>query len=234
MELYYKEWNKQEIEIPQSAIILDKGSVVGLHDTQNYPATYCWEVWIIHKIVDNKEGYFDFSKNLVDIGAGLGEYCWLLPFKHAYAFEPNKKTEYLIHTNLVLHDKVDDVDTFNYLLSDKKEFVSFDGFSCDQINGNCNKNNLETYQTATLDDFVFDNIGLIKVDVEGMEEKVLRGGLSMIKRNNYPPILFECWDVGVYGMTQEKHDSLFNFLKGLGYEILEYWGDSETHLAIHK
>lgn len=85
-----------------------------------------------------------------------------------------------------------------------------------------------------LDELNLSNIGFIKIDVEGMEEKVLRGGVGTIVRNNYPPILFELWNVGFYNMTQEKHDSLKNFLESLGYEILWKWGDDSTHLAIHK
>ena len=34
------------------------------------------------------------------------------------------------------------------------------------------------------------------IDVEGFEEKVIRGGLLTIISNNYPPILFECWRAG--------------------------------------
>lgn len=234
MELFYKEWDKQEIEIPQSAIILDKVFAGALRSMEPYPEIYCWEIWGIHKIIENKEGYFDFSKNLVDIGAGLGEYCWNLPFNHSYAFEPNKKIEYLIHANLVLHDMLDDVETFNCILSDKMETIDFDGFRCEGSSLGFDKTKSKSNQTNILDNFGIDNIGLIKIDVEGMEEKVLRGGIGTIIRSNYPPILFECWNVGVGGMTQEKRDSLFNLLKSMGYEIIEYWADWETHLAIHK
>ena len=72
------------------------------------------------------------------------------------------------------------------------------------------------------------------IDVEGMEEKVLRGGIGTIVRNNYPPILFECWEIGWNNMTQEKRDSMEKFLTNLGYEIIWGWGDEETHLAIHN
>ena len=67
-----------------------------------------------------------------------------------------------------------------------------------------------------------------------MEYKVLKGGLGTIIRNNYPPILFELWDIGKFGMTKENHDLLQKLLEDLGYEIFWYWGDHETHLAIHK
>lgn len=234
MQIFYKQWNEPEVEIPQSAVIMDTRFAQTLHCCSTYPEIYCWEVWAIQKIGLNEEGYFDFSKNILDIGAGLGEYCWALPFKHAYAFEPNKTTEYLIHANLVMRDKVNDVETFGYLLSDKVEDVKFDGFGCELGVNMIDANNTRVVQTHILDEFELDNIGLIKIDVEGMEEKVLRGGIGTIARNNYPPILFECWDAETANMTQEKRDSLFNFLKGLGYEILEYWGDWETHLAVHK
>ncbi len=235
MKLYYKEWDKPEVQIPENSVILSDSDLGGIHWYLFYPKIYCWEIWIIHKILRNTEGYFDFTKNMVDIGAGIGEYCWELPFNHAYAFEPNKETIYRIHANALMKDKVDQIDTFQCLLSDKVETVAYDGYYTDiggHIDYNTNQNTKQT--TDVLDSFSLNNVGFIKIDVEGMEEKVLRGGIGTIVRNNYPPILFECWDVGYSGMTQEKHDSLFSFLRGLGYEILEYWGDGETHLAIHK
>lgn len=235
MRLYYKKYNENAVEIPEEAIIMSENDLQTVKGSGAYPIAYCWEAWIINKISENAEGYFDFSKNLIDLGACLGEYCWLLPFKHSYAFEPNKTSLYRLHMNLVLHDRVDDVDTFQDLLSDKNETVRFDGY-CTNIGGHiCYKNNSYTeVEAKTLDSFEINNVGLIKIDVEGMEEKVLRGGIGTIIRSNYPPILFELWDVGYSGMTQEKHDSLVRFLESLGYEILWYWGDGETHLAIHK
>lgn len=235
MKLYYKEWDKEEVEIPQNGIILGEPDLPAIHAITSYPIGICWEIWILQKIGENKEGYFDFSKNIVDIGAGLAEYCWLLPFKHAYAFEPNKTMTYKIHANAVLHNRVEEIDTFQCLLSDKPEDVNYDGFLTEVGGHSCyHKDKEQVVHSTVLDSFNIDNIGLIKIDVEGMEEKVLRGGIGTIIRSNYPPILFECWDVGYSGMTQEKHDSLFNYLKSLGYEILEHWGDFETHLAIHK
>ena len=235
MSFFYKEWDKESVKFNSSTILLEEDDITPLKAVDTYPVIYCWELWIIRKIQDNSEGYFDFSKNIVDIGAGLGEYCWALPFKHAYAFEPNKRTIYKLHANTVLHDRVDNVDTYQCLLSDKVEDVGYDGFLNDIGGHICYDVNKSTVvQSRTLDSFNLNDIGLIKIDVEGMEEKVLRGGLGSIIRNNYPPILFECWNVGYSGMTQEKHDSLFNFLKSLGYVIMEHWGDFETHLAVHK
>ena len=201
---------------------------------------YCEEYEIIQKIQKNENGFFDFSKNLVDIGADDGNYSMLLDFNHNYCFEPNKRSACLLYANMYLKNKVYNTTVYDNVLSDIAEEVEFDGFVC-------NDKSLEyTYkdhpvfegihklETKTLDSFNFNNIGFIKIDVEGFEEKVIRGSLITIISNNCPPILFECWDVGRLGMTQEKHDSLFNLLKTLGYEIFEYWGDQQTHLAVHQ
>lgn len=235
MGLYYKKWDEFEVELPEGSMLLEKDDLIPIKSMESYPIARCWEIWIIEKIKNNKDGFFDFSKNIIDIGAGLGEYCWNLPFNHAYAFDPNKSMIYKIHANAVLHDKVNEIDTYQCLLSDKVENVNFDGFLTDIGGHSCYDNDIATTERSTiLDKFNLNNIGLIKIDVEGMEEKVLRGGIGTIIRNNYPPILFECWDVDYSGMTQEKHDSLFNYLTELGYDILEYWGDFETHLAINS
>ena len=235
MQLYYKSWQKYEVKIPKDTIILGDNDLETLKSNKMYPIGYCWEVWTINKILNEKPPFIDYSKNIIDVGAGLGEYCWLLPFNHAYAFEPNKTTLYKMHINLVLHDRVNDVDTYQSLLSDKKETLRFDGFSTNISNADSYNDVVATdIVTTTLDSFDINNVGLIKIDVEGMEENVIRGGVGTIIRNNYPPILFECWDVDDKGPTTERGERLFNLLSSMGYEIHVYWGDWETHLALHN
>jgi hypothetical protein len=48
-----------------------------------------------------------------------------------------------------------------------------------------------------LDDYAFENVGFIKIDVEGHEESVLRGGLETLQRNR-PTLLIE---------IEERHNS---------------------------
>lgn len=233
MELFFKEWREYPVKIPNGAYMVDREGLEPIKAVPGFPVPYCWEIQCIHRIAENKEGLFDFSKSMIDIGAGFGEYSFLLNFRHSYAFEPCRTANYIMHANLVLHDRIYQTETFETCLSDKVEEVMFDGF-------NANVGNAASYKedkskpvlTKTLDSFDFENIGFVKVDVEGMEEKVLRGGVETLKRNNFPPILFECWDVGYNTMTQEKHDSLYSFLEDLGYTVLNYWGDYETHLAV--
>ena len=79
-----------------------------------------------------------------------------------------------------------------------------------------------------------NNIGLIKIDVEGIEEKVLRGGIGTIIRNNYPPILFEVWGEGDEKFNKHRKSLIDFIFNDLGYEILWEYGNFQTHLAIHK
>ena len=195
----------------------DNGGII----KDNIEFDYFAEYDIIKKIKENQEGYFDFSKNLIDIGACYGAYSMLLDFNYNYAFEPSKDKCCLLYANMYLRNKVNNTEVYNVAISDKNEKVKFNGYWCEGYNTmeTAYGRVMEMYevQSKTIDEFNIDNVGLIK-----------------IIRNNYPPILFECWDVGMNGMTQEKRDSLFNFLKWLGYDVLEYWGQFDTHLAIHK
>lgn len=227
---------------------LNHAGYIGTSDNYIYPEgvsldeleLYCFEINIMIKISNNDEGYFDFSKAMIDIGCEIGTYSFVLPFNFCYMFDGNREKCVLAEMNMLLHNKLDHSKCFNTLLSDKIETVKYDGFCSEFTPGsifvNYEKTKSEKVLCSTLDSYNLNNIGFIKIDVEGMEEKVLRGGIGTIIRNNYPPILFELWEVNSlnYGMKEEKYQALIKFLTDLGYEILYEWGDSRTHLAIHK
>ena len=205
----------------------------------------CEEANIIIKIIQNKDNYFDFNKAILDIGAFVGVYSFMTPFKFAYCFEPNFESYSLLNVNMLHHDKK--FKSYNVLLSDKNEQIKFDGFNAEEkysgkykgdysqhVGDAYNDDHSEVYTAHTIDEYNCENIGLIKIDVEGMEEKVLRGSINTIRNNNYPPILFELFEIGDY-MSPEKHNSFVNFITNeLGYEIIWNYGDGRTHLAVHK
>lgn len=214
--------------------------------TDRMPGVYgmCEEYEIIEKIRKNEDGFFDFSKSLIDVGSEDGNYAMLLDFNKNYCFEPNKKMCCLINTNMWLRNKVDNTFVYNIGLGDKEnDFSVFNGFAeensgiyevaMDMVNSGRNK--IGVIEKTTLDSFNIRNVGLIKVDTEGNDYFVLRGGIHTIIENDFPPILFENWDVGSFGQTQEKHDRVLRFLLSIGYDkIFEHWGDHETHLAIKE
>lgn len=235
MDLYFKNHNNNQNQtavIPQNCFCIT--------DRLPFINGLCEEYNIIKKIQENKEGYFDFSKNLIDVGAEDGNYSMLLDFNENWCFEPNKHMCCLIYTNMYLKNKVCNTHVYNCGCGEKEEDVQFNGFAqhgsgfYKQSENRKLDKSYETMHKIKLDSLGIENVGLFKTDTEGFDLEVLKGSVETLKKSNYPPILFECWNVGCLEMTQERHDELWDFLHNLGYDVLEHWGDHETHLAIKK
>ena len=107
---------------------------------QDYTIPYCFEANIIQKIIENKDGYFDFSKNLIDIGAATGEYCTCLDFNKVYVFEPCKRLLWTSQANLLNAGKEDIAYTYQVALSDKEGTESIFTNGIDVRWGGRNKN----------------------------------------------------------------------------------------------
>lgn len=202
------------------------------------------EWYIQQKIKENTEGYFDFSKNIIDIGACYGTYCFTLPFKHAFMFEPNKEYFAYCQANMLLHGRIYDANMFNVAVSNETGYIKFDGFVGGELaneNGNCWTNtDCVEVPCVKLDDMQNEliNIGFIKIDIEGMEPYAIMGAKQVIKNNKYPPILFESWADGASEESPEQYKKRIGLLNKvfdeLGYKVIWGWGDDINHLAIHE
>ena len=96
MELYFRHPGKLRSEYTKT-----ENKLFAICHYQPGPAIQgmCWEYDIIQKINRNEEGYFDFSKNLIDIGSEDGGYAIYCNFNKNYCFEPNRQMCCLIWTN---------------------------------------------------------------------------------------------------------------------------------------
>jgi FkbM family methyltransferase len=173
---------------------------------------------------------------VLDIGANLGTFCVPLarkiPKLEFYAFEPQRIVSYQLGANIIINslDNVfintsalsDKYDVLNPIMPDYSVESNIGAFSIDaEVRKNeyeCNSRGvIQEIETYPLDDFIFTDVKLIKIDVEGHELEVLRGAIRTIEENNYPPIIFEAWTWKPW--YQEKRKAVFDYLEGLGYKI---------------
>ena len=137
---------------------------------------------------------FDYIRNdedgiILDIGANIGNHSLYLTkelrAKKVVAFEPIKETYWILEKNVEINDLKDRVEVHKVGLSDKKgvagtgrsyryENIGGTGLCVGEDGG---------IPLAVLDDFGFENVLFIKIDVEGMEALVLRGAVETIKKS---------------------------------------------------
>jgi FkbM family methyltransferase len=184
---------------------------------------------------------------VLDIGANLGTFCVPLaqkiPQLKFHAFEPQRIVNYQLCANIIINS-LDNVHAYEFALSNEDanieltmpDYAKETNIGAFSIDAEVRKNEYECttvnktdkIQLFPLDLLAFSNVKLIKIDVEGHELEVLRGGIETIKANNYPPIIFEAWTWKPW--YQEKRKALFDYLEGHGYKI-EQLGDN--NLAQH-
>ena len=235
--MHYYKWNDSVSELDPNGYLINGGRLAeGLHRCK----MFTYEINYIHKVINE---FANSEKDFIDIGAHMGVYSWLTSphFNHVHSFEPNKEVYNYLCGNIALRNQSDKIDTYCLGLSDKEdELVYYERSSDAGGNGFENIKSSENtivrgkLKVKTLDSFKFDNVGFIKIDVEGHERNVLLGAKETLKNNNYPPILFESWTPGEHEPHDVEYvtklrDDLFKTVEGFGYTIVN-WA-SEIFLA---
>jgi len=163
---------------------------------------------------------------IFDVGANFGYYALMLAAAlrgacTVHAFEPTEATFQRLSRHIVLN-RMDCVHAHRLALSDAPGTASMRG-----RNGNSGAAYLEPgdgeVQVTTLDEFVREwdigRLDFMKIDVEGFEEHVLRGGQRVL-RELRPHILFELQPV-----TLERAGSsvarLATLLTSQGYRLFQ-------------
>lgn len=195
-----------------------------------------------HKLLERHE-----DGVVLDIGANLGSFTVPLAARNPrftfHAFEPQRIVYYQLCANTFVNG-LDNVHCHHFGLSDKADRIqitvpdysvesNIGAFSIDkEVRENeyeCStKGRDESITVFRLDDGSHKNVRLVKVDVEGQELEVLKGGVKTLKANNYPPIIFEAWNWKPW--FEPKRKELFAFLEKLGYQITE---GGNNNLAQH-
>jgi len=176
---------------------------------------------ILSKYVINKT-------NVLDIGANFGQHTVLMsklnPEGKVYAVEASKENYDFLCTN-IKQNNCDNVIPLNNFLSNTIKQVDYYyvpevaacSFGCTTNYGEeRHKENHSQVITETLDNlFPYTDFDLIKLDVEGAELDILKGGSKVF--NNLPKLIIELNSYTTENMYGQKIDLTIDKLKELGY-----------------
>jgi FkbM family methyltransferase len=183
------------------------------------------------------------ANGFLDIGANMGFYSLALatlnPALNVQSFEPQPQIYSCFSTNVSLNKLESQVKIYNYGLGSKEENLnmyipSFTGSGGGSF-ANLHKEEGDPEEflvpVRPLDTLVHpnSNFDLIKVDVEGFEFEVLKGGLKLIESDK-PTIVIELLRKWMKPFGKQPQD-VINLLEPLGYEVLSI---GLTHLTSIK
>lgn len=92
----------------------------------------------------------------------------------------------------------------------------------------CYEGDVESLEIVDIDSLGLKDVVLMKIDVEGMEEDVLKGASKTIEDSGYPVILYESWQ---HNWRKEISSRTDEYVKSLGYETHKI--DLETVVCFH-
>jgi FkbM family methyltransferase len=163
-----------------------------------------WDADKIKYIINN---FVDKNKIALDIGANIGTHSipYSLHFKHVHSFEPQSNIFDLLNKNIISNN-INNITSYKLAIGHIDSFVTFsntvsDGISKGNlINYNTNKEvnyggielgiGGESVQMKTIDSFNFNDVGFIKIDIEGCEKLAIWGAKNTIEYYR-PVVLFE-------------------------------------------
>lgn len=217
-------------------IVLDHGEAVYYDNSGGSPERPLIE-WAFQ--------FLDKDKIFVDVGAHCG--TWTLsyaPFVAGVAaFEAQRRQFYQLCGGIALNDLESKVIAHHLAVGDcdvpnvSLKITSEDGgmSSVMSLPFNDVPIAIEKVDMKPLDAMRLENVGLIKIDVEGAECKVLQGAVETLEKNGYPRMLIESWDPVSKGPWAERlRSELFAELDALKYDVISIRGQSEMILAEYR
>ncbi len=159
-----------------------------------------------------------------DIGANIGSYT-ILASAHARArsvsFEPSPFTFEHLKENIALNAIADKVELLNLAVGEEDGILKFTK-GLDTVNHIATNDNNPTIdvKVVRLDDQLKEVPSLMKIDVEGFETPVIKGGMRVLKDPKLKAIIMELNGSGrKYGFNE---DEILINLKELGFEEFSY------------
>ncbi len=169
----------------------------------------------------------DINKVSLDIGANLGLFTYFMSrsSKKVFAFEPNpyplKYLKHVIDKNVeIVPIALGNIDgTIKLKIPKNRKGWSSNGASIKHVD--LNRGIKHQVNIHKIDTLKIENIGLIKIDVEGAELDVLEGALQTLKEQK-PNLIVE----NEINRTS-KPELLFQFMKNINYSAFYVNGSKE-------
>jgi len=229
-------WNSRQSASPPLLHALDRELLIELWN-DSILCEYIYLGGYEERELSFVKRYLQEGDIFIDIGGNIGLYT-LIAAKcvgmdgMVYAFEPVQSTFDRLVRN-VRRNKLKNVDCRRCAISSSQGVLSInyapagrDAWNSLSLEVGTGESEQDTVQSVTLDSFWLSDlkgrrVKLIKVDVEGWEVHVLRGGESLLSSPNAPTLLIEFNDENLMtaGVTGAE---LFICLEKLGYSMLEF------------
>lgn len=182
--------------------------------------------------LDKAFKYCSNFRHAIDIGANYGimSYNISKKFKKVSAFEIVPEICYCLKLNVEKFN-LTNVDIYDVGLGDteKEVALNFNAEKTFSTHINLEFNNNISSKIKSLDSFNFDDVDFIKIDAEGFEPLIVKGGLKTILKNK-PVILYERkGHEERYGFNK---NSVLEFLKPYGYKDLEFINNKNGLIGI--
>ena len=164
---------------------------------------------------------YNTNERAIDVGANIGIYSYMLSktFKNVEAFEPIKKCTKMLEK----YAKRKNINIYYVGLSnetrEQKLYIPLidsriENIALASVHDSGGERAILNVQMCRLDDYNFENVGLIKIDTEGNEVEVIKGAIKTIEKYK-PTLLIEIEQRHLQGRT--TIDDVFDFIQSLGY-----------------
>ena len=181
-------------------------------------------------LIEWAEQFLDPQKTFVDVGAHVG--TWTISYARkvprVVAIEAERKNYYRLVAGVALNElwhvechhaaagaRHGREVTLNVGVNDWSGFGgSVENFP---INGETRP---QTVTAISIDGLKLSDVGLVKIDVEGHERRVLEGMRRTLERSGNPPILLECWSDEVFTWYAEERKLTLATLEAMGYNAV--------------
>ncbi|MFP3318445.1 MAG: FkbM family methyltransferase [Thermoplasmata archaeon] len=199
----YKIWK----DLPQKILNFEGIKISEKISAEVFREIFIEKIYFVNGFLPNENDV------VIDIGAYYGDSAlwWAKKFgAKVYAFEPLPDVYEILVENIKLNNLENKIIPFNFAIGNSNSL----DFSIDHDMMTKSKNGLRI-KPKKLDEFQFEKVDFIKIDVEGFEKEVLEGAKNTIEKYN-PKIILEVH-------SRDLMNECIDYLKNFNYNV-KYYG----------